>query len=372
MSFQAMTWAVLQKTGHPRARNVLFALANRAGDFGESFLRLERIAEESEQSRSSVIRALARLEKLGLLYRTPERRHESGTFGGRFTSSMTFLLMNEACVQEALRHGYDPEAVKGGDLEPEAADEEDGPENDARAGESTAFQYETRSLDDVSENNGLAEDKNHGGSNWNAVDSARSDAIWNADRVSLLEREPISKEPLTPQSPPDASTGAALDGGSWLADWDRFLHAWPWAAGELPEQARRTFRKLAPEDRAAAIGFIPAYLAEVRRRQGKAMQARRWVGFRGWEPFALAAKKNLTAKPGSSVPVIKDSAAWKAWLAARGARSFPTRRQLIEGKVFEVWDFPTLWPPGAARNAENVDGRAGAAGLGNRENGAAR
>ena len=365
MSFQAMTWASRQKTGHARARNVLMALANRAGDFGESFLRLERIAEESENSRSSVIRALARLERLGLLYRAPERRHESGTFGGRFTSSMTFLLMNEACVQEALRHGYDPEAIRRAALEAEADD-------DAGDVDSTAFQVGTRSNSDVNENNELEREKNDGGSNWNAVDSARPDAIWNADRVSLLEREPISKEPLTPQSPPDASNGAALDQGSWLGDWERFRDAWPWAAGELPEQVRKRFRELPPEDRAAAVGFVPAYLAEVRRRQGRPMQARRWVGLRGWEPFALAAKKRPTAKPGSSVPVIKDSDAWKAWLVERRARSFPTRRQVIDGRLYEVWDFPTLFPPGAARNAGNVDGRAGAAELGGRDLGAAR
>lgn len=369
MSYQAMAWACEQETGGPSARTVLFALTNHAGDEGSTFVGLETIARESEQSRSSVIRRLADLEARGLIYRTEARRKNEGRHSGEFTSNLIVVLMNDKCVATALRYGYDPENRFRAPTETTSPDGGGKASEDAAPAENTEGQSDTRQIGESNENNGL---RNHGVSDWNTVIPQHGVSDWNPARVPTVEREPVSYLTSTPQSPPDASNGAALDQGSWLGDWERFRDAWPWAAGELPEQVRKRFRELPPEDRAAAVGFVPAYLAEVRRRQGRPMQARRWVGLRGWEPFALAAKKRPTAKPGSSVPVIKDSDAWKAWLVERRARSFPTRRQVIDGRLYEVWDFPTLFPPGAARNAGNVDGRAGAAELGGRDLGAAR
>lgn len=78
MSFQAQAWARGVKTGSASRKAVLLAVANYDNDkYGCSWLTQEEIAEQTELSRHSVMRALADLEKMGVLARE-HRNSETG------------------------------------------------------------------------------------------------------------------------------------------------------------------------------------------------------------------------------------------------------------------------------------------------------
>lgn len=79
MSFQAMAWAATVRTGSPTEKLVLWALANVADDVGECFPSQQRIANDTELSKRSVLRAMKALEDKGLITRQARHRKTDGT-----------------------------------------------------------------------------------------------------------------------------------------------------------------------------------------------------------------------------------------------------------------------------------------------------
>lgn len=71
MSFQAITWAINQKTGSPSAKAILWSLANYANDQWCCWPSQTLIAHDSEQSVDSVQKYLETLEGLALVRLVP-------------------------------------------------------------------------------------------------------------------------------------------------------------------------------------------------------------------------------------------------------------------------------------------------------------
>lgn len=81
-----MAWARSIKTGSPTAKAVLLAVANYADEEGICWPSQEQLAEDTELSRHSIMRAIDHLEGLGFLSR--ERRHRKD---GSRTSDLIML-----------------------------------------------------------------------------------------------------------------------------------------------------------------------------------------------------------------------------------------------------------------------------------------
>jgi hypothetical protein len=80
VSFQAMAWAVDQKTGSAAAKLILLMLANRADETtGECYPKISRIAQEAEVSIRTVKQHLVTLRTLGLV----EWEHQARADGSR-------------------------------------------------------------------------------------------------------------------------------------------------------------------------------------------------------------------------------------------------------------------------------------------------
>lgn len=90
MSFQAMAWAVEQKTGSTIGKAILLMLANYADSDGRCFPSYERIANDCECSRRSVISWVDRLEQLGLLKKEVRRRKDG-------TQTSNFITLQTEC-----------------------------------------------------------------------------------------------------------------------------------------------------------------------------------------------------------------------------------------------------------------------------------
>lgn len=88
MSYPAMAWARTIKTGSATNKSVLLAVANYANEEGVCWPSQERLAEDTELSRRSIMRALDDLEAAGHI--TRERRHRSD--GSRKTDLITLCL----------------------------------------------------------------------------------------------------------------------------------------------------------------------------------------------------------------------------------------------------------------------------------------
>lgn len=78
VSFQAMSWATRQKVGGPIGKSILIMLANYANAEGECFPSHQRIADDCECDRRTVLRWMRNFDKLGLLERE-RRRRKDGT-----------------------------------------------------------------------------------------------------------------------------------------------------------------------------------------------------------------------------------------------------------------------------------------------------
>jgi hypothetical protein len=358
MSNSIIYWAKMQVAGGPSAKAVLLCLADEASTHGECWTGQETISRESEQSVDSVQRRLRDLERRGLIY-CVSKRHWSNS--GKWRSNMIVVLADAICVSFAMKHGYDPERAREGSGENgrNSCGDERIPQNQDDS-VSTVPQSAVRAGGAASDYNELR-DGEMGchtadcGTVENAELRPRDAAVCGTDRTALLRYENPNFRTITPQKPPEPSPAAALEDDSWLSSWNKFVEAWFWKPDELLEPVRRKFRNLDPDDRNAAVEWIPAYLDEVRRKQGKPMAARRWIGFRGWEPFALKAKKNPTLTPGRDVFVFKGTPPWAAWAQA-GGKMYAIHSADNGGQLGRY--FPTLYPPGAARGDASQDGRA--------------
>jgi len=86
MSIRALAWAKSIRTGSPTTKAVLVAVADYADEDGVSWPSQQRLADDTELSLHSVMRALDKLEDLGLVKR--ERRHRKD---GSRTSDLIVL-----------------------------------------------------------------------------------------------------------------------------------------------------------------------------------------------------------------------------------------------------------------------------------------
>lgn len=74
MSFQAVTWAIEQKTGSPSAKAVLWSIANYANENWFAWPKQDTIAADSEQSTDSVGKRIADLIGMGKVRRIKLKR----------------------------------------------------------------------------------------------------------------------------------------------------------------------------------------------------------------------------------------------------------------------------------------------------------
>ena len=91
MSFQAMAWAIQQRTGDPLAKLLLLALANYADEHNESWPSLSRLADDLELSRRSITNKLDVLEQNNLVM-----RRSVTTRTGAFDHTVYTLCVDEA------------------------------------------------------------------------------------------------------------------------------------------------------------------------------------------------------------------------------------------------------------------------------------
>lgn len=108
MSFQAMAWAVKQKTGDALGRCLLLTLANYADEHGKCWPSLSRLAEDCEMHRASVIRKLETLCQLGLISReqkaTPAGTYNVYTLSLEATPSRTEQLPQSHTATTLVAH----------------------------------------------------------------------------------------------------------------------------------------------------------------------------------------------------------------------------------------------------------------------------
>jgi hypothetical protein len=96
MSFQAMNWAVKQKTGSPQAKLLLLLLANRADEAGICWPSQLGLSAESEQSDDTVQRHLKAMEGKFI------RRARSRRTMGRWAGYVYQLLIPDAEIDDKL------------------------------------------------------------------------------------------------------------------------------------------------------------------------------------------------------------------------------------------------------------------------------
>lgn len=77
MSVEAMAWAKDQRTGSPTRKAVLLAIADYADEHGRAWPSQKRLCEDTELSERAVRNALAELEAMELIFRTPQVRSDN-------------------------------------------------------------------------------------------------------------------------------------------------------------------------------------------------------------------------------------------------------------------------------------------------------
>jgi biotin operon repressor len=95
MSYSAMAWARGIKTGSATIKSVLLAVANYADEEGICWPSQEQLADDTELSRHSIMRALDQLEDMGLLSR--ERRHRGD---GSRSSDLIMLDLSQSSTEQ--------------------------------------------------------------------------------------------------------------------------------------------------------------------------------------------------------------------------------------------------------------------------------
>lgn len=249
MSFQAVTWAIDQKTGSPSAKAVLWSIANYANDQWCAWPFQETIAEDSEQSTDSVGKRIAELAAAGLMRRIKLKR-----FGRR---THDFLILARSPLFSAPLEDIRPHIPSGCDVM-----------TDAAADSGSVKEPESAQARNESEIN---ESADCGSVFCPTLPQPAVDA-------TALERQPI--EPVTnqdslPQTPSQASGEAAgqakeeAAADSGFEDWLRkFKETYP-VPDSHPERTREEAAKLLPQQRAQALQGA-AGAAEFHKRNPKA------------------------------------------------------------------------------------------------------
>ena len=164
----------------------------------------------------------------------------------------------------------------------------------------------------------------HGVADCNAVIPAENPhhqvADCNSARVSTVQREPVRYLTLNPPKPPMAAVAAELAEGSWPGEWAKIVEAWPLADGETLERGRNRFRQMTPEDREAVLLAVPEYLADCSQKKRRPMRLKAFLAgdWRHWAEIArgLAKKRDQVA-----VFVVEHSRAWRAWASVLGEKT---------------------------------------------------
>ena len=89
MSWEAQGWAIKQKTGSGSNKSILICLSQYADEDHKCFPSIKRLCQDSEFSKSTVLRALSDLERLGFI-QISERFVDFGE-GKRQTSNLYTL-----------------------------------------------------------------------------------------------------------------------------------------------------------------------------------------------------------------------------------------------------------------------------------------
>lgn len=268
-----MTWAIEQRAGGPRAKCVLWSIANYAGPLWFAYPKQDLIAEESEQSADSVQRYLAELVAAGLVRRVRLKR-----FGRR---THDFLILKPsplfcASIEEILPH-----LPSGCDLLKEA--------EDAAADSGSVAKEENAPPQQDSESDAAADSGN--------VFSPTLPPP--ADDATAVQRQPIMEPVLNhslPQTPSQADP--PLVGEGETAAWQRFERfKLKYPIGVVDQKAAWLwFKPLSEVDQQAAIAAGPRYGRQCEKLQRRVRDAHRFLrdrvfdGFRESDPVPIDRK----------------------------------------------------------------------------------
>lgn len=324
MSIEAFTWAIACEPrtpagkALPTAKLVLMILANYAGQQGECFPGLRRLAEQSMQSENTVRARIDDLVTAGLVFRTFRIRDD-----GSSSSNEYVLLHDDRARAYAASRGWIPVAPRVAPAPSANAQLPLDLEPDDRADEGR-------------------------GSNCSEGDGP---AAWTG-RVQLAGPLEPSLEPSKEPSPPSPLRGGVVgvDPPDEKKDlWFEFEPLYPWAENEPKFRARKAFDRLKRDEQLLAVAHARRYGDDCRARNRKICFAKTWLRDKGWEPYAaLAAKAAAAGKVLDQVWVAKGTDAWLAWDAyvrattnPRGLYAHSTPSQRGQG-CFRS----SLWPPG--------------------------
>ena len=330
----AVAWALSQKTGSTSLKCVLQGIAAYAGEQGECFPSIARIASEGEMSMCSARRALIRLERLGLIARFPRFRER----GGR-TTDLIVVLHGDLAELYARSLGWLPPS--GGDEEGKPDDREEiAPSQFERAPSNGDDEFERAPLSTVIGRS--KESNNHLIDPQTPVDEERPEGH------SEREQAKIALDVLN-------------------SAWKRFSNCWAWKETDVPESARKVFFMLSEHERGKAIEFGPRYVAACRRDGAKIGYARKWLSSKGWEAFERNIAESAAAKINGAIYRPKDqrwtiyedspqAAAWAKYeIATKGRVNFKViPRKSGPGFFSQEHE----WPPMIPHEARDHDGAA--------------
>lgn len=315
MSIQAINWAwALEDDLSDGEQLVLLALANYAGERGDSYPSQENLARRTRSSLDSVQRRLRELCRRGLIYKT--HRYRTGENGGGRRSSMYVLLFSEVSLAYAREEGWtgSPES-----------------ENDPECGKEiispAECDGEAAGVDGLAANCGLTSpDLSTGLSRSGAGVKPQLCGLTSKDRT-------ITRSITSPPSPQGAVGGAFSD----------FEKVWEFGATDLAAGALRIWLRLDERERALAIKWAPEFLALCRRSGKRRMSGANWLRDRGWEAFHAKG-----SEPAKAVILARlGEPSGQAWLAHFEATRQDFKRKLLleRGQIAVQSEFP---PPSHA------------------------
>ena len=148
------------------------------------------------------------------------------------------------------------------------------------------------------------------------------------------------KEPSERSRP--LSPKGEIDGGN-LA-FDAFEAAWQWdGPADAREPARRAFNALSEAERAEAVRYAPAYLADCAKESRKRCFAKTYLQDKRWKGFASAPV--CAAKVAMRVKIYPDTPQWRAWEKHKRRKLPPVEIIGPDGRRRLGWYADSEWPP---------------------------
>lgn len=312
MSFQAMSWALKQRTGSPSGKALLMALANYADEDGTCFPGQERLAEETEQSLDSVQRRLKELESLGLITRERRGGDGSGRSSDRYRLHLTQLVLDLKPKAKTADRGLAPPAT------PQIA-----------------------ALPDSSLDGATPQ-----------IAGGKTASV----RLSIIDEPPVEPSgphtPLPPEPRPEDGVGGSILDQVTIraaapepppARWHDLAAIWPWEDGESRIQAEARFEALDRPTRRHVLVAAPAYLRA--RGLSKRMRCHLKTFIEEREYLDYPADGEAAPPPPKLVFVAVDTpefAAWDRAFRANGRPGMPSHSR-HDGK--HGWWRETAFPP---------------------------